>query len=92
MKIVFLTLALFCLEARAEKIQLGHYSGRPGHFAKIGTEFQTSVDAVFMNADVEKSLNKYKFDQLGLSQTKECDVDGMYQSIGYTIFKIKTCK
>lgn len=92
MKTILITLVIVSSGVSAETIRLGHYSGRPGYFAKIGTEFQTSVDAVFMNSDVEKSLSKFKFDQLGLSQTKECDVEGMYQSIGYTVFKIKTCK
>lgn len=76
--------------AQAETIRLGPYSGKPGYFAQVGPEFQLTLDAVVMNAEVDAKLRKLKFNKLG--GTAECSVDGLQQAIGFTVFKIKSCK
>ena len=57
---------------------------------RIGKESQLTLDAILMNAEVFKSIQKVKFEKLG--ETKECSVDGAQQVIGYTIFNLRTCK
>lgn len=75
---------------KADIIQLGIYSGKPGYFAKVGNEFQLTLDAVVMSEEVAQQVHKLKFEKLG--EVKTCDVKGIEQSMGYTIFKIKSCK
>ncbi|MES2525955.1 MAG: hypothetical protein V4598_02665 [Bdellovibrionota bacterium] len=94
MRLLFAVFLVFSMEANAENVKLGGYSGRVGNYVKIGNEFQLQLDAMLMNADVQKKVNSLTFKQL--SGTVECDVEGMQQAIGtstvYTIFKIKSCK
>lgn len=87
---IFALLSVIPVFAGAEVIQLGGYSGRPGYFAKIGTEFQLTLDAIIMNSEVSQKIRRLKFGTLG--ETKQCDVEGLHQAVGYTIFEIKSCK
>ena len=89
-KKIFLVVIFMPAFAMADRIQLGPYSGKPGYFVKIGTDSQLTLDAIVMNVDVSRKLQKLKFEKLG--EAKQCDVDGMQQVIGYTIFKIKSCQ
>lgn len=74
-----------------ETIKLGSYSGKPGYYAKVGPEFSVLFEAILMNEQVLKKavqiLSKTK-----LGEAKVCDVVGVQQSIGYTIYSIKSCK
>jgi hypothetical protein len=83
----------FIPSARAETVRMGSYSGRPGYFVKIGTEFQLTLDVLVMNAETLKALQKLTFSGLGGMLT--CEVEGTQQSLGttvYTLFKLKSCK
>lgn len=83
-------LIILATNIKADIIQLGAYSGKSGYFAKVGNEFQLTLDAIVMNDEVAQKINKFKFEKLGESKT--CDVKGMQQAIGFTIFKIRSCK
>lgn len=78
------------LKTKAEIIQLGVYSGKPGFFAKVGNKFQLTLDVIVMNDETFQKIHKLNFEKL--ADTKTCDVKGMQQSVGYTIFEIKSCK
>ena len=94
MKYIFKLVISFSIflstNAKADIILLGAYSGKLGYFAKVGNEYQLTLDAIVMNDEVAQKVNKLKFEKLG--ETKTCDVKGMHQTMGYTIFKIITCK
>lgn len=79
--------------ARADRIQLGSYSGRPGHFAKIGNAFQLHLNVLVMNQEVHQDLAKASSK---LGGTRTCEVEGAQQRIGaetvYTLYKIKNCE
>ena len=81
---------ILATSAYAEKIQIGAYSGKPGYFAKVGNEFQLTLDVIVMNERVAQKISKLKFEKL--DDVKTCDVTGLQQPVGYTIFKIKSCK
>ena len=85
--IIFL---LSTVNVQAEVIQIGAYSGKVGYYVRIGTDFQLKQEAVIMNDEAYQKILKLDFIKLG--QLKTCDVDGTQQSIGYTIFKVKSCK
>ena len=97
MRIAGLLLFVSCLfgslSAHAEKIKIGGYSGRGGHFALIGLAFETRLDLIILNAEAAAMIQKSAIPTGG---TKECDVDGAQQAIGtttiYTVFKIRSCK
>lgn len=76
--------------AMEETVLIGPYSGRPGYFVSHGVEYQATESAILMNKSAEEMLKQQKFN--GLGSTKTCIVDGMMQTIGYTIFKVKSCK
>ncbi len=83
----------FASSARAETVRMGTYSGRPGYFVKIGTEFQITLDVLVMNVETLNAVQKLKFAGLGGMLT--CEVEGTQQSVGatvYTLFKLKSCK
>jgi hypothetical protein len=86
------TAVLFLLlsNANAETIRVGPYSGRPGYFAKVGGSFQLTLNAIVMNKEVAQKLRELRFG--GLGSSKECEVSGTQQVIGYTIFEIVSCK
>lgn len=96
-RFLFLTLALgsWAMPAHADKIKIGAYSGRVGHYALIGLDFGTRLDLVVMNAEARESLRKLLSKQK-LGEAMECEVDGDQQQIDqrtfYTLFKVKSCK
>jgi hypothetical protein len=81
---------LSTITAQAEVIQIGAYSGKVGYYVQIGTDFRLKQEAVIMNNEAYQKILKLDFIKLG--QLKTCDVEGTQQSIGYTIFKVKSCK
>jgi hypothetical protein len=90
MKFSLFFLALFSLNISAETIQIGAYSGRVGYFANLGVEYKLKVNAIAMNEEVAKKL--ITLPDHGLGGFSTCEVSGLQQEIGYTIFKIKNCK
>lgn len=89
--IAFLLLTLFVpSRCFAEEILIGPYSGKVGYFVQIGKDSQLTLDAILMNHETELKLSKLNFTKLG--EVKKCDVEGMQQVIGYTIFRVKSCQ
>ncbi|MES2964822.1 MAG: hypothetical protein V4760_13100 [Bdellovibrionota bacterium] len=97
--LVACSLGLGCLlvtsAARAEKVKIGSYSGRPGNFALTGVAFDTRRDLVAMNLETRNALTKALVNT-GLGGTKDCEVEGDIAQIGtqtfYALYKIVSCK
>lgn len=77
--------------ASGDTVQLGSYSGQPGYFVRIGKGAQDILNAVIMTPEAYKQLQKLK-PKVDINQLRTCEVEGMQQTIGYTIFAIKSCK
>lgn len=71
-----------------EKIKVGCYSGKPGCYAIINGK---NIDIVFMN---QKSYNQIQniFNDSKLGETKLCSIEGIEQSIGFTVFSVSSCE
>jgi len=76
------------LKQKKPGIKIGMYSGRVGYYIIEGGK---TTDAVVMNPSAGDKLLS-ALEKLGLGQTRECEIEGMHQSIGYTIFDIMNCK
>ena len=67
---------------------IGMYSGKPGFYV---IQEGKNLDAVIMNSKaVDKLLQA--FENSGVGRTRECELDGMHQAVGFTIFEIINCK
>ncbi len=89
--LALLMTSALALPAFAETVQLGAYSGQPGYFVRIGKGDQDVLNAVVMTPEAVQQIKKQKL-KADINQTRTCEVDGLAQSIGYTIFAIKSCK
>ena len=85
------SVSTFAILASAETIQLGAYSGQPGFFVRIGKGNQVVLNAIVMTPEAAQQIQKLML-KADLGQTKSCEVEGLQQTIGYTIFSIKSCK
>lgn len=86
--ISILPLQLF---ASVETVKVGFYSGKPGFFVMRGPEFQAKEIGIAMSSKVSEKLLKLTSSTGSLNQMYTCKVDGELQSIGYTIFEVKSC-
>lgn len=82
--------------ARAERVKIGGYSGKPGYFALVGQDFGLRLDLVIMNLEAREALRKALGKDVPLGGTKTCEVEGQQQAIGtqtfYSLFKVMSCK
>jgi hypothetical protein len=67
---------------------IGMYSGKPGFYV---VQEGKSIDAIIMNSKAADKLLQ-AFEKSGSGQTRDCELEGMQQAIGYTVFEIIDCK
>ena len=79
------------LEEGWELAQVGAYSGKPGYYIKTGSNFQLQLNAIVMNDTAATELTN-SLGSTPLGKAKICQVKGMQQAIGYTVFKVKKCR
>lgn len=79
------------LEEGWELVEVGSFSGKPGYFVKVGTHFQQQLTAVVMNDGAASELSR-SLERAVIGKTKICQVKGLQQSIGYTVFKVRKCR
>lgn len=79
------------LFASVETVKIGFFSGKPGFYVVRGVDSQAKEVGVAMSSKVSEKLQKLTSNVATLDQTFTCKVDGELQSIGYTIFEVKSC-
>ena len=91
-KLIFILSILFVgFTAKAETVKLGKFSRSPGYFVRVGLGSQDVLNAVVMTPEAAAQIAKVGL-KADINQTKTCDVDGLAQSIGYTIWAVKSCR
>lgn len=76
------------IKEKSPATKIGMHSGKPGFYIM---EEDRTIDAIIMNEKVSDKLHSL-FAKIGTGETTECELDGLHQSIGYTIFKVIDCK
>ncbi|MCB0347487.1 MAG: hypothetical protein KDD37_01565 [Bdellovibrionales bacterium] len=72
---------------QSEKIKIGSYSGRAGYFALVDGK---NVDLIVMNAKALSEIQN-ELKDVNLGELKSCELEGLSQKIGYTLFAINSC-
>ena len=78
-------------KSRWEEIRLTMKSGKPGYVAAVGVGFALSLDAILMNETVTEDVDRF-FIRTDPGSHRTCQANGLQQSIGYTLFKVKNCR
>ncbi|RYZ67253.1 MAG: hypothetical protein EOP09_11365 [Proteobacteria bacterium] len=78
-------------KTRWEEVRFSMKSGKPGYMAAVGADYKLELDAILMNETVTDDIDRV-FVRAALGSYRTCQVNGLQQSIGYTVFKVRNCR